>query len=182
MRIHSPAGFSAPFNARFLHAIALAILSAALAAANLSSDDKNFLSTAAHSGLAQLALANLALEKSNRADVKMYAHQVAGDYQKSNQDLRQLAEQKKLAFPSDVTLKDKAERARLELLSGDQFDDAYITAAINYGTENMKTYRSESAGGMDSDVRQFASKNLPIVREHLTMIKAIRGKTNATAK
>jgi putative membrane protein len=182
MRTHSRAGLSAPFNTSFLRGLVLAILCAALASANLSSDDKNFLSTAADSGLAQLELAKLALEKSNRPDVKMYAHQVVSDYQKANQDLRQLAEQKKVPFPSNVTLKDKAEKARLELLSGDQFDDAYITAAMDHGAQNMKTYRNESAQGLDSDVRQFASKNLPIVREHLAMIKAIRGKTNASEK
>lgn len=160
----------------------MAIFCAALASANLSADDKSFVSTAANSGLAQLALAKLALEKSNRADVKMYAHQVMSDCQKANQDLGQLAEQKKISFPHDVTLKDKAEKARLELLSDDQFNDAYITAAMNHGTRSVKTYRIESDSGMDSDVRQFASKNLPIVREHLAMIKAIRGKTNAPAK
>lgn len=182
MRKHSRVGLSAPIDARFLRAILLAIICAALASANLSPGDKKFLSAAADSGLAQFALAKLALEKSARPDLKMYTHQVMSDYQKANQDLQQLTEQKKLPFPSEVTLKDKAEKARLELLSGDQFDDVYITAAINRGVEDMKTYRNESAEGMDSDVRQFASKNLPIVREHLAMIKAIRGKTGTSEK
>lgn len=182
MTKHSRVGLSGPLNTCFLRAVVVAIFCAALASANLSTDDKSFLSTAADSGLAQVALAKLALEKSNRSDVKMYAHQVMSDYQKANQDLRQLAEQKKVPFPSDGALKDKAEKARLELLTGDQFDDAYITTAIDHGTQNMKTYRNESSGGLDSDVRQFASKHLPIVREHLAMIKAIRGKTSQPEK
>ena len=179
---HSRAGLSSPLNAWFLRAIILATICAAVASANLSADDKSFLSTAADAGLAQLELAKLALEKSDRADIKMFAHQVMTDRQKANQDLRQLAAQKKVAFPSDLTLRDKAEKARLQLLSGNQFDDAYITAAIDHGTRDMKTYRKESDAGMDSDVRQFASKNLPIVREHLAMIKAIRGKPSTGAK
>jgi putative membrane protein len=163
-------------------ALILASICAAVASANLSPDDKSFLSTASEAGLAQLELAKVALAKTNRADIKMFAHQVMTDRQKANEDLRQLIVEKKVSFPSDLTLRDKAEKARLELLSGNQFDDAYITAAMDHGTKDMQTYRRESKGGMDSDVRQFASKNLPIVREHLAMIKAIRGKPNAPAK
>lgn len=179
---YSRVSLAAPLNLQFLRAVILAIVCAALLSANLSHDDKNFLSAAADAGLAQLELAKLALEKSSRPDIKMFAHQAMTDRQKANEDLRQLAEQKKVPFPSDLTSRDKAEKARLELLSGDQFDDAYITAAIDHGTRDMQTYRKESKGGMDSDVRQFASKNLPIVREHLAMIKAIRGKSNAATK
>ncbi|HXE14489.1 MAG TPA: DUF4142 domain-containing protein [Bryobacteraceae bacterium] len=179
---YSRVSLAAPLNLQFFRAVSLAIVCAALLSANLSSDDKSFLSTAADAGLAQLELAKLALEKSNRPDIKMFAHQVMTDRQKANQDLRQLAEQKNVPFPNDLTLKGKAEKTRLELLSGDQFDNAYIAATIDHGTRDMQTYRKESKSGMDSDVRQFASKSLPIVREHLAMIKAIRGKPNAASK
>lgn len=164
---------------RFAQMIVFASICASLAAWTLPPVDDQFLKAAAEALTSQLALAKLALDKSDRPDIKMYAHQVVTDSEKSKSDLETLAGQKKVKLPENSGLRYKAEKARLELLSGQQFDNAFVTSSINDYTKDLSAFRNESGDGIDSDVRQFASKNMPILREHLTMIKAIRGKIAA---
>ena len=159
-----------------LVALLVAAVCASVAAWALAPEDESFVKAAANMGTSQLALAKLATEKSDRADLKMFAHQMISDYGRSNHDLKELAAQKKVAVSDSPDLKNSAEKARLELLSGPQFNNAYVTSVIDDYTKGLQIFKGESDDGRDSDVRQFASKNLPILREHLSMAKAIRGK------
>ena len=84
-----------------------------------------------------------------------------------------------MKLPDSPNLRYGAEKARFQLLSDEQFDKSYVTAMIDDYTKDIQAFQDESGNGIDSDVKQFASKNLPIVREHLIMMKAIQGKTTA---
>ena len=52
------------------------------------------------------------------------------DHTKANDQLKQVASQKGVTLPSQPDAKDKAEKARLEKMSGAQFDKAYMNYMV----------------------------------------------------
>ena len=58
---------------------------------------------------------------------------------------------------------------RMSNLSGTAFDKAYTKAMVRDHKKDGKEFEREAANGIDSDVKAFAAKMLPILREHLRM-------------
>src|SRR5262245_44713885 len=63
-------------------------------AGTLSMEDQTFMRKAAESGMAEVKLAKLALDKSRNDEVKRFAQKLIDDHQKANDDLKQIATQK----------------------------------------------------------------------------------------
>jgi putative membrane protein len=147
-----------------------------LQAADLSSADKDFMKDAAEGGLAEVTLAKLALSKAKRADVKMFAQQMIRDHSAANKQLQQVASSKNYKLPTGPGVKNDALKARLQVLSGQDFEEAYINSMVDDHKKDVEEFQKESADGTDSDVKSFASQTLPILKEHLNMITTIQGK------
>lgn len=146
-----------------------------ISAAELTTADTSFLKTAAESGMAEVALAKLALEKTSRPDIKMFANQLITDHTKANNSLKELAASKSVKLPAGPGLKNDAVKARLQMLSGRDFDNDYVNTMVDNHKSEIADFQKESDDASDSDVRKFASVTLPILREHLNMIKVIQG-------
>lgn len=78
-------------NNLFLKRIGLSVAlgMASLHAMAASSDD--FVDAAAESGIAEVVTSNLALEKTQSADIKTFAQQMVADHTKANQKLGDIA-------------------------------------------------------------------------------------------
>ena len=61
--------------------------------------------------MAEVALGQLAVEKASNADVKKFGQRMVDDHSKANDKLKQLASQKNVALPQDLSAKDKATKA-----------------------------------------------------------------------
>lgn len=167
--------------ARIFLTCAIAVLTCALtpsgiSAAELTPAETSFLKTAAENGMAEIALAKLALEKTSRPDIKMFARQLLTDHTKANNNLKELAASKAVKLPAGPGVKNDAVKARLQMLSGRDFDDGYVNTMVDNHKSDIAEFNKESDDASDSDVRKFASITLPILREHLNMVKAIQGK------
>ncbi len=145
-------------------------------AASLSSSDKDFMKDAAEGGLAEVTLAKLALTKVSRPDLKMFAQQMITDHSKANDQLKQVAGSKNYKLPTGPGLKNDALKTRLQVLSGQDFEMAYINAMVDDHKNDVQEFQKESESGTDSDVKSFASQTLPILKEHLDMIASIQSK------
>ena len=142
--------------------------------------DEAFARKAAEGGAAQVALAELAREKSGDDTVMQTAVRIHADHIKANQTLRILASQKGWQLPSTPGVEAEATRARLAGLSGTAFDRAYIQAMVNGHQADIKEFEEEAMRGADAAIRRFASDTLPDLREHLEM--ALRSKQMVMAR
>jgi putative membrane protein len=144
-------------------------------------DDSNFIKEAAEGGIAEVALGQLAVEKASSADVKKFGQRMVDDHSKANDDLKQLASQKNVAFPQDLSAKDKTTKATLEKLSGEQFDLAYMRDMVKDHKKDVSEFRRASRDAKDPDVKQFAVQTLPTLDEHLKQAESIAPSTAARA-
>ena len=132
-----------------------------------SSADAKFLKEAADGGMAEVELGKLASEKASSGDVKQFGQRMAEDHGKANEELKQLAMQKHIDLPSEPSAKHKATKARLEKLSGEQFDKAYMADMLKDHKKDVAAFQRQSNSAKDPDVKSFAAKTLPTLQDHL---------------
>ena len=143
----------------------------------LSSGDRKFMMTAAQGGMAEVEMARVALERASSEEVKAYAQRMIDDHTKANEELMGIAQAKGVTLPAGPDAKHMAMLTKMRALSGAAFDREYVMMAGRKDHEKMeKLFRDESTKGKDADVKAFAAKTLPVVREHLSMARMLNDK------
>lgn len=139
----------------------------------LTAADKRFLDKAAEGGKAEVELGQLAVQKAASEDVKKFGQRMVDDHTRANQKLQEVAEQKGIKLPDKLDAKDQATKARLEKLSGKQFDEAYMKDMVKDHTKDVNEFQREANDGKDPDVKSFAQTTLPTLQDHLKDAKQI---------
>jgi len=132
----------------------------------IGATDSRFMMKAAQAGDAEIDLATLADGKTKTPAVTQLAAKIKSDHEAAAAELKALATQKDVALPSSPTAIQKATRTRLDKLSDVAFDRAYAAQMIadHRAAITMFTTATKSA---DADVKAFAVKTLPILKDHL---------------
>jgi putative membrane protein len=141
-----------------------------------SGDDKDFVSKAGMAGLAEVQMGNLALQKAQNADVKAYAQRMVTEHSASNAELAQLATVKGLALPTELGGEHKSGLEHLNSLSGAEFDRAFMQHMVADHRSAVSLFESATTTARDADIKAFADKTLPVLREHLAQAEQISGK------
>jgi putative membrane protein len=143
---------------------------------NLSEQDKEFVANAGAGGLAEVQMGNLALQKATSADVKAFAQRMVTDHSKANDELSQLATMKGLALPTELKPEQKSAMDHLSSLSGAEFDKAYMDHMVSDHEKDVAEFEKAAAEAQDPDIRGWAGKTAPTLREHLNLAKEVDGK------
>ena len=129
--------------------------------------DATFVKKAADGGMAEVALAKLAQEKASNADVKSFAAKLEKDHSQVNDDLKEVASKKNITLASAPSKSHQALHDKLAKLSGAEFDKAYVSAMLEGHQKGVRDFSPVASGNGDADVKAFASKTLPALKEHL---------------
>jgi putative membrane protein len=139
----------------------------------VSASDRKFVRTAAQGGLAEVELGKLATEKASSEEVKKFGQRMVDDHTKAGDQLKEIASEKGIVVPQQLSPKDKMTRDRLAKLSGEQFDKAYMSDMVKDHVQDVAEFQKESQSGGDSDVKDFAAKTLPTLQDHLRQAKEL---------
>jgi putative membrane protein len=77
--------------------------------------------------------------------------------------------------------KHKAASDKLSRLSGADFDREYMRMMVKDHAKKVEMFEREATKGKDPDVKAWAAKTLPTVREHLQMARDLNAKTDASS-
>jgi putative membrane protein len=144
-----------------------------------ASSDRLFVRKAAQGGLAEVQLGQLATEKAASPEVKQFGQRMVDDHTKANDQLKQIAQQQGIQVPDQLDAKDAATKARLEKLSGKEFDRAYMHDMVMDHTKDVTEFKHEANSGKDSAVKSFAQQTVPTLEDHLKEAKNIAPKVGA---
>ena len=64
---------------------------------------------------------------------------------------------------------------KLSAMSGAEFDRAYMNMMVSDHNKDVAAFEKESTKGGDPDLKAFAAKTLPTLKEHQQMAKALHG-------
>lgn len=135
--------------------------------ATLSNDE--FVVKAATGGIMEVTLGNIAMQKATNADVKALAQTIATDHANANEELKAIASAKGITLPTDMTPEQHGHHAKLEGLSGAEFDRAYLNMMITDHNEDIALFEKKAATEPKDELSAFAEKTLPTLRKHLEM-------------
>lgn len=144
--------------------------------ANVPAEDKEFVANAGAGGLAEVQMGDLAVQRATSADVKAFGQRMVTDHSAANDELRQLATAKGLALPTEPRTGAKAALDHLSSLSGAEFDQAYMQHMMEDHDQDVAEFEKASTGALDADIKAWAAKTLPTLREHLKLAKDVSGK------
>ncbi len=139
-------------------------------------DDNTFATNVAQNGMAEIALAKMAIQKSKNADVKRFAQRVVTDHTKVGEDLKKIAATKKITMPTDVKPEQKQTHDRFMSLSGADFDREFMSLMAENHDKSVTSFQGEANNGTDPELKAFASKTLPTLQEHQRMAHDIYNK------
>jgi putative membrane protein len=141
------------------------------AQADAKGSAKMFLTHAAQDSEAEVELGKLAQEKAADAKVKEFAARMQTDHTKSGAEVRALGAKKGVTLPTGLG-PHAAMKTRLEKLQGASFDQAYMKGMVDDHTKAVREFETASKSS-DPDVKAFATKTLPTLREHLRLAQEI---------
>jgi putative membrane protein len=144
--------------------------------AAVNGKDKSFLQDAYQDGLAEVAGAQLASQKTANPDVKAFAEKLASDHTTSDNALKALADSKKVSTATEPSMTAKAKSKLLDAKSGGDFDKAYIDAMISDHKKDIEAFEKEASEAKDQDVKNFANQTLPTLKAHLSAAESIQAK------
>lgn len=134
----------------------------------LDGADRGMLRDIAEANLAEVASGQLALEKSQNAQVKQFAQMMVDDHSKALKDVEQLAQDKNVKLPTGPGVKHKTVMLELKAVKGGTFDKKYMAHA---GLDDHKTtlalLQKTQSKAKDEDLKALAGKMAPVVQEHL---------------
>lgn len=140
----------------------------------VSAVDTAFASKAAVSGMAEVELGQLALEKASNAKVKEFASMMVNDHGKANSELESIANAKMIVLPTALDAEHAKIKADLSAKSGADFDKAYAKAMVDGHRKTLTLMEDGGKNNQDSELKAFAEKTAPVVKHHLEMITKIQ--------
>ncbi len=146
------------------------------------SAEAKFIKDAAEGGMMEVELGKLASSKASSNQVKEFGRRMEQDHGKANKELEQVAAKKNIDLPKQLEGKHKSEVDRLSKLSGEKFDREYMQAMIKDHKADVDKFQREADKGKDPDIKQFASKTLPTLKQHLELARTAGQQVGALSR
>jgi putative membrane protein len=150
--------------------------------AKVSRADERFIKDAGAGGMMEVELGKVAVDKGTNDKVKEFGKRMQQDHGKANDELKKIAADKGVNIPTALEGKHKKTVDRLSKLSGEEFDRQYMRAMVDDHKEDLEKFQREADKGADPAVKQFASKHVPVLKQHLELAQTTAKEVKATSK
>jgi len=133
----------------------------------VTSSDKQFAQATAMRALVQLKLAEAALQKSDRSDVKGVAQRITDDYTRWGDGVRRASAYLNIRIPSEIDSRHQGDIDRILGLSGPEFDEAYLKEVSRLQRKALiiTQYEAENAGV--TGFRHWAGVMIPALQSEI---------------
>jgi len=166
------------FKAKALAAIAAGcclISAVSVSGQTRAPSTEEFVKKVAISDMMEIQSSQLALSRQPDADTKPFAEQMVKDHEGTSRELKSLVNSGKVKGPLPTSL-DADHQKKLDELkskSGKEFDRAYDQMQLQAHEEAVALFEQYSQAGDNPDLKTWAAKTLPHLKEHLAMAKKL---------
>jgi putative membrane protein len=146
--------------------------------AQSSATAKEFVEKAGTSGMAEVEMGELGVQKATNSQVKAFAKRMVADHTKANQELLTVSKGKGVQVPSSRTDTHKAMLEKLQQQdAGKNFDRDYMDHMVEDHKADVELFETAADDEtLDADLRGYAKRTLPTLRDHLTEAQTIKSK------
>ncbi len=144
-----------------------------MAADALRENDKAFLGRAVETSRQQLRLAEVGASQAESSEVRSHALTLAGDYRELMDSLDALIQRKGGVAGAPVGGTSERYQKLIEK-SGADFDREFVRAAGPLTNNALTLFEQAAADSRDTDVRDFAAAQLPLLRAHRNALAELK--------
>jgi putative membrane protein len=134
----------------------------------LSAKDKNFLTNATSSGAWEVETGKMAEKKAKNETTRQIAARMVADHSQANKELIDLAKKKGLGI--------SAAGIKGQQIGEANYDENYLNLLQQDHQEQIKAFEKEAKSGDDTDIKNWAARRLPTLKQHLAEVKAASSK------
>jgi putative membrane protein len=141
--------------------------------AALSTQD--FVNKAAISDMFEIQSSKVAQQKDKKKQDKKFAKRMIKDHGKTTKQLKAMVKNGKVQAELPATLDSEHQQKLddLKKLSGKEFDQAYDQAQKEGHAQAVAMFENYAQNGDNADLKKWAQKTLPTLKEHLSMAKKL---------
>jgi putative membrane protein len=140
----------------------------------------DFIQKAAMSDMYEVEAGKIASEKGKSDAIKQFGQKMVEAHTKATEELKGIveAEKIKVELPTKLDSKHQGLIDDLNKTSAEDFDKTYADQQENAHQTAVDLFENYSKDGDKAAVKAFASKTLPVIKEHLKMAKDLEDKTS----
>jgi len=136
--------------------------------------DAEFMVNTAGQGMLEMELSKLAQQKASTPAVKAFATQLVQQHGEMSNNLKSVADRKSIVLPTGLGNDQQEQVQKLDGLSGTAFDKQYVEAIVDAHQDDVDNFDDMSDDAYDGDIRGFAAKYLPVLKDHLDKAKQVQ--------
>jgi putative membrane protein len=137
---------------------------------------QDFVNKVAISDMFEIQSSQLALAKQADADTKPFAEKMVQDHQKTSSELKALVDggKVKATLPSSLDTQHQKMLDEMKAKNGKDFDASYDQTQVKAHQDAVALFDAYAKGGDNSELKGWASRTLPHLREHLSMAEKLK--------
>lgn len=139
--------------------------------------DRGWINDQLEDGDREVRLGRLAHEKGASEDVRAYGNMMVEHHTMAGTELKQVATRHEITPETDDRDENQRDFDRLSALTGDVFDRAYLDAMVDDHEDAVDEIEDKvNDNDEHADLKGWATRTLPVVKQHLEKAKEIRGR------
>ena len=115
----------------------------------------------------------MAQQKAKNQRVKNLGKMLVKDHTKANNQLKGIASSKSITVPSAMSAEHKSHVDAMSKMSGVDFEKQYMNMMVTDHQKDISDFKNASENLTDAEIKNFASKTLPVLQKHLDSAQAI---------
>ena len=136
--------------------------------------DRDFIEDQLADGHAEVQLGQLVQQRAMRPEVKEFGQMIVRDHEKAGAELKQIASKHNVQIGEGEKNEHNDLHERLSKLKGAEFDREYIEAMVEEHEEAVNEVERQAENADNPEIRQWAQKTLPTLRQHLERAQQIQ--------
>lgn len=143
----------------------------------ISKDDRDMMEDLAKANLAEIDTGKIAQDKAQNDQVKKFAQMMLDDHTTALKELQTLAQSKGVTLTKETDLRHKTIATALKALSGETFDEQYISrVGVGDHERTRDLLQKVQKNTNDAELKTYAQKTLKVVEQHLAEAKKLKKK------
>lgn len=140
----------------------------------LDRHDRAFLKQAAEVNLKEIELGKLAEQRATNPNLKKIGAMLVKDHEQAAQSLSRLAASKGVALPGELSTWNRRSIDKLQKEQGEAFDKEFLSLSSKGHERTVALFEKESARTQDPDIKAWAQKMIPSLKEHLAVSQSVK--------
>jgi putative membrane protein len=141
-------------------------------AAELASQDRDFLERAAEGNNAEVAIGSITKGHSFDARVLAYGQMLVSDHTAARSALETIAAKKQISLPTGLG-EQQASYDQIEEKTRESFDRDFAKEMVGAHDQALELFKGEALNGVDPELKAYAAANVPVLEKHLDEAKAL---------